>query len=135
MTDCDEIGQVSRANASAHYLTRVHDVRLMGGTKRCLVATFNGAIPAARTIASVKWRAEYGMTAVMANARIQSDNRSSAVDLTAGWPGDEMVRCEATLDNGEICVQPYHVEAWEAYGFIPSSAMSGPLELTAVSGA
>lgn len=131
MTDCDEIGQVSRANASAHYRTRIHDVRLMVGEKRCLVANFRGAIAAGRTIASVKWRADYGITVAMANARIQSDNRSSAIDITAVWPGDEMLRCEATLDNGETYIQPYHVEAWEAYGFIPSSAVAGPLELTA----
>jgi hypothetical protein len=42
-----------------------------------------------------------------------------------------MVRCEATLDNGEIVIQPFHVEAWIADGFISASSTTGPLELTA----
>jgi hypothetical protein len=131
VADCTEIGAVSKANASAHYLTRVHDVRMMSGAKRCFVANFNGSIDSDRTVASVKWRATCGQTAVMSNARVQTDARSSAVDVTAACPGEEMVRCEATLDNGEIVIQPFHVEAWIADGFISASSTTGPLELTA----
>lgn len=131
MATCSEIGPVSTANASAYNPTRIHDVRLMLGTKKCLVANFNGAIDKARTIASVKWRCFFGYVAVMANARIQDDARSSAVGLTANWLGDDVVRCEATLDNGEIAVQVFHVDVSGSPIFGSAQSGSGPTELDA----
>lgn len=131
VTDCDEIGPATKATASAYYLTRVQDVRLMMGTKRCLVAGFNGAISATRTIASVKWRCDFGYIAQMANARIQSDARSAAVDVLANWIGDSIIRCEATLDNGEIYIQPFHVSVSGDPIFMPAVGGNGPTELTA----
>lgn len=131
LPDCDEIGRVSKAYASAHYRTRIHAVRLMSGESRCLVAEFSGAISASRSIASVVWRCDMPSVARMANARIQSNGTSSAVDLTAGYPGTAIIRCEATLDNGEVYVQPFHVAAMSDPLFI-STAAAGPLTLTAV---
>lgn len=131
VVDCDEIGRVSKANASAYYRTRVHDTRLMLGEKRCLVANFNGAIAAARTIASVKWRTFAGYVAIMADARIQSDQRSTAVDVTANWIGDASIRCEATLDNGEVYIQPFRVSVSGDPIYLPVQTTVGPLELTA----
>lgn len=128
--DCDEIGTTSRANASAHYRTRIHAVRLMLGERRCLVANFGGAISSARTITKATWRADYGFVALMANARIESDSRSTAVDLTANWLGDSMIRCEATLDNGEVYIQPFRVDVSGDPIFMPVSQGNGPTALT-----
>lgn len=129
--DCDEMGRASNANVSAYDRTRVHDVRLMMGEKRCLVANFNGAISAARTITSIKWRCDFGYIAQMANARIQSNNRSAAVDITANWMGDSIIRCEATLDNGEIYIQSFHVEVNGDPIFLAATSGVGPTVLTA----
>lgn len=129
--DCDEIGPVSTANASAFYRTRVHETRLMLGEKRCLVANFNGAIFAARTIASIKWRTFFGYVVVMSNARIQADKRSAAVDITANWIGDASVRCEATLDNGEVYIAPFRIAVSGDPIYLPVQTTIGPLELTA----
>jgi hypothetical protein len=128
--DCDEIGRASTANVSAYDRARVHEVRLMVGEKRCLVANFNGAISAARTITSVKWRCDFGYIAQMANARIQSNNRSTAVDITANWMGDSIIRCEATLDNGEIYIQSFHVEVNGDPIFLAATSGVGPTVLT-----
>lgn len=128
---CDEIGQATKATASAYYRTRVQDVRLMMGEKRCLVAGFNGAIGAARTIASVKWRCDFGYVAQMSSARIQADGRSTAIDVLANWIGDSIIRCEATLDNGEIYIQPFRVSVSGDPIFMPAVSGNGPTELTA----
>lgn len=129
--DCAEIGPTSTASASAFYRTRVHETRLMLGEKRCLVANFNGAISAGRTIASIKWRTFFGYVVVMSNARIQSNLRSAAVDITANWIGDASVRCEATLDNGEVYVAPFLVAVSGDPIYMPVQTTIGPLELTA----
>ena len=133
--DCDEIGQVSTANASAHYRTRIHETRLMLGDKRCLVANFNGAISTARTIASVKWRTFFGYVAVMSNARVQANRRSAAVDITANWIGDASIRCEATMDNGEVYIAPFRISVSGDPIYLPVQTMIGPLELTATASA
>lgn len=131
MSTAVEVGQVSQANVSAFDRTRVKDVRLAMGEKRPLVANLNGAMPAARTIASVKWRCDFGYVAIMANARIQDDNRSTAVDITANWIGESMIRCEATLDDGEIFISRYHVAVYGDPIFMPNTSTNGPLELDA----
>lgn len=128
---CDEIGRTSKAVASAYYRTRVQDVRLMMGEKRCLVASFNGVISTARTIKSVVWRCDFGYIAQMSRARIQPDNRSVAVDIIANWIGDSIIRAEATLDNGEIYIQPFHIDVSGDPIFMPAVSGNGPTILTA----
>lgn len=129
--NCDEIGPVSKANVSAYHRTRVHDIRLMMGEKRCLVANLNGAVGKGHTITTVTWRTDFGYVAVIANARIQSDSRSAALDVTANWLGDSIIRCEATLDNGEVYIQTFHVSVSGDPIFMPSQSTSGPTVLTA----
>lgn len=129
--DCDEIGRTSKAVASAYYRTRVHDVRLLMGEKRCLVADFNGVISKARSIVSVVWRCDFGYIAQMSNARIQQTKRSSAVDIIANWIGDSIIRCEAKLDNGEIYVQSFHIDVSGDPIFMPAVTGNGPTILTA----
>lgn len=128
---CDEIGRTTRAVASAYYRTRVHDTRLMMGEKRCLVADFSGVISKARTIVSVTWRCDFGYIAQMSRARIQPGGRSAAVDVVANWIGDSIIRCEATLDNGEVYVQPFRVSVTGDPIFMPAVSGNGPTVLTA----
>jgi hypothetical protein len=128
---CEEIGPTSRANASAYQRTRIHDTRLMLGESRCLVANFNGAIASDATITSVTWRCDYGYVAIMSNARIQPDNRSSAVNVLANWIGDSIIRCEATLENGEVYIQPFRIDVSGDPIFMYNRQNNGPLVLTA----
>lgn len=128
---CDEIGRTSKAVASAYYRTRIHDVRLMMGEKRCLVADFNGAISSARAIASIVWRCDFGYIAQMSNARIQAGNRSAAVDIIANWIGDSVMQCAATLDNGEVYMQMFRVDVSGDPIFMPAVSGNGPTILTA----
>lgn len=128
---CDEIGRTSRAVGSAYYRTRIHDCRLMMGEKRCLVVDFNGVISSARTVASIVWRCDFGYIAQMSNARIQSDNRSAAVDILANWIGDSVLQCAATLDNGEVYMQMFRVDVSGDPIFMPAVSGNGPTVLTA----
>lgn len=111
--DCTEIGRVTRANVSGYQRARIQNSRLVRGEQRCLVANFNGAIDPARTIASVTWRCEQPYYVAMANARIpnggQFANREAAIDITAQLQGLAWIKCEATMDNGEIYTQAFTV--------------------------
>ena len=102
---CEELGRVTRIYASGYDRAKVHDGQLVRGESRCLVVEFNGAIPASRTITSVTWRCADPSVIVMSNARIQPGARSVAVDVRANLPCDTMIKCEATLDNGERYMQ------------------------------
>jgi hypothetical protein len=128
---CDEIGRATRCYVSAHDRARVHDSRLVRGEKRCLVADYNGAISAARVIASIIWRCYDGYAVAMSNARILDGSRQVAVDISANWPGCEWLQCEAMLDNGEVYVQRFRVDVRDYPCFDVPPVVSGPLVLTA----
>lgn len=128
---CEELGRTTRAYVSGYDRTRVHEVRLVRGEKRCLVANFNGAIPPARTIASATWRVNQNQGAVLSNARIFEGNRSTAVDLLAGWTGYGLVKVEATLDNGEVYNQVFRVLVQQSPWFTGEPyPVSGPQTIT-----
>lgn len=129
---CEELGRTTRAYVSGYQRTRVHRSRLVRGEKRCLVADFNGAIPAARSIASVTWRATNPSAAFMADAGVVEGGRSARVDVTAG-AGCSRIKCEVTLDNGEVYNQLFEVASQSGPWFQGESALqTGPYELTAV---
>ena len=131
MTDCAELGRVTRVYASGYDRARIHDGRLVRGESRCLVVEFNGAIPAGRTIASVTWRCINPAAIVMSNARIQAGARSVAVDVLAGWSCDTAIKCEATLDNGERYMQLIRLAVLDAPWFQGDAApTAGPTTLT-----
>lgn len=126
---CAELGRVTRAYVSGYQRDRVHASRLVRGEKRCLVANFNGAIPAARSIASVTWRCEQTYTVAMAHARITG--REVAVDITAQLQGCAWIKCVATLDNGEAYTQMFRVAVSAAPWFDgEQSPSAGPAVLT-----
>lgn len=128
---CAELGRVTRIYASGYERTRVHDARLVRGESRCLVVEFNGAIPPTRTVASVTWRCVDPSVVVMSNARIQPGARSVAIDVRANWPRDTLIKCEATLDNGEVYVQLIHLDVTDSWWFGDETAVSGPMVLIA----
>jgi hypothetical protein len=129
---CDELGRVTRAYVSGYQRARVHDSRLVRGESRCLVANFNGSIGKDRTIASVTWRTNQYQSIYMANARIPQGAREAAVDITAQTGSRAWVKCEATMDNGEVYTQLFAIEIlgnpWFAGEATPSI---GPSALTA----
>lgn len=126
-----DIGRTTACNVSGYDRARVHQSRLVQGEKRALVANFNGAMQAGRTIVSARWRCESTPFLVMENATITTDKRSTAVDITAAWLGCAMVLCEATLDNGEVYTQMFSVEVSGNPWFVPATTSPGPTELVA----
>jgi hypothetical protein len=130
-TDCDEIGRVTRCIVSAHDRTRTHEARIGFGEKRCLVADFSGAISPSRYITSITWRCIDGYVIAMSNARIQGTKRSAAVDIQANYGGESWLRCDVTLDNGEIYVQRFHASVVGYPWPWPDPVAPGPLILTA----
>lgn len=134
--DCTELGLVTRANVSAYQRGRVHHSRLVRGEKRCLVANFNGAVDPARTITGVTWRCEQPYYVGMANARIIASGkfayREAAVDITAQLQGYAWLKCEATLDNGELYTQVFTVLVMATpYFYGEAIPTLGPYTLTA----
>lgn len=129
---CDEIGQVSRANVSAHNRTRMHSVKVRPGEKRCLVANFNGAVPAARTIAKAVWRMDSTYSASLSGGQITHDDRVTEVIVSAHEWGDTAVECAATLDNGEVYVQVFVVEVARASVSPSAQLPTGSQQITVV---
>lgn len=127
---CEEHGRVTRAYVSGYQRDRVHRSRLVRGERRCLVANFNGAIPPERTIASATWRCDQNQAIYMDNARITG--RETAVDITAQIGAGGRVKCEVTLDNGEIYNQLFVVRVMSAPWFVgeQTSYSQGPTVLT-----
>lgn len=127
----NEIGQVSRAYASAHERTRVHVVRMGRSEKRALIANFNGAIPVGATIASATWRASGGAMTSMASASVTG--RQTQVTITAGGSGRSTIRCDVTLSTGEVYTQAFRIEVrgepWFSGETVP---VNGPTMITVV---
>lgn len=109
VSDCTELGRVTRCYVSGYQRVRVHESRLVRGESRCLVANFNGAVDAARTITSVTWQCQQPYIVAMSNARIPEGAREVAVDMAAQLPGCAWLKCIATLDNGEVYTQLFRV--------------------------
>lgn len=107
---CEEIGQVSRANVSAHNRTRMHGVKVRPGEKRCLVANFNGAVPPGRTIVRAVWRMDTTFVASLSGGAITHDGRATECLVSAHYCGCEAVECAATFDNGEVYVQVFAIQ-------------------------
>lgn len=131
VADCEEYGRVTRAFVSGYQRDRIHYSRIVRGEKRCLVANFNGAIPAGRTIASAIWRCDQPFAVAMANGRIFENSRSSAVDITGQYGAGARIKCQVTLDNGEVYNQLFIVRVLNSPWFQGETAPSaGPYDLT-----
>ena len=99
---CQELGRTTRNYVSGYTLSRQAVTRVRRQAKRCVIANFNGALPAGRTIVSARWETTSPWSLYMSNPRIAKGQRETMVDVSfnfAGWGG---VLCTVTLDNGEL---------------------------------
>lgn len=128
---CQELGRATRAYVSAYDRSRVHQSRLYRFEKRCFVANFNGALPPGRTIATATWRIDAPEIGVISNPQISDDGRESSVMFASQLGGWANMRCEVTLDNGEIYNQVFRVNVREASWFFNDPpSQSGPFSVT-----
>lgn len=128
---CEEIGRVSQAYASAHNRTRVQLVRVRSGEKRCIIANFNGAIPAGRKIVKADWYLEDAYSAVLSGGAITGEGRKTEVIVSTMNCGTTGVECAATFDNGEVYIQSFVIEVWESPYIAPHSAGQQQITITA----
>jgi hypothetical protein len=128
---CTDLGRATRAYVSGYDRARVQQCRLYRFEKRCLIANFNGALGAARTIASAVWRIDAPWVGVISTPQITEDGRESSVLFASQLGGWANIRCEVTLDNGEIYNQVFRVNVREAsYFFDDSPPTVGPYSVT-----
>ena len=125
-----DIGRASRAYVSAYNRTGTHVIRVRRTERRIVVADFNGAIPAGATIASVIWRCTSPWVAKMQDAAI--DDREAQVTVDFQFGGFSGLKCEATLDSGEIYSQLFDCEVRDFPSFFEDAPVAtGPFSLTA----
>lgn len=129
---CEELGRVTRAYVSGYQRARTHRSWMVRGERRCLTADFNGAIPKSRTIASVTWRCNIPQCVFMRDAAIVDGGREVRVDVTAQLGAECWIKCEATLDNGEVYNQVFVLYVRNSPWFMGEVApqSTGPYELT-----
>lgn len=130
---CEELGRTTRAYVSGYHLARTHRSRMVRGVRRCLTANFNGAIPKSRSITAVTWRCDVPQCIYMRDAAIVTGGREVRVNITAQLGAECRVKCEATLDNGEVYNQVFVLYVRNSpwfFGEVASPA-TGPYELTA----
>lgn len=120
---CDEVGYVTRNRVSAYQRTRVHLSRLVRGETRCLIADFNGAISASRSIVSGLWQCDQYNAVVMSNA--QGDARTASVLIATPNSGGARLKCTVTLDNGEVYNAAFLVMVRGAPWFQGETGISG----------
>lgn len=126
----DEIGRVSRAYVSAYSRARPQVLQIRRTERRHVVADFNGAIPADRTISSVVWRCTSPWVAKMQDAAV--NGREVQITVTFQYGGFSALKCEATLDNDDIYSQSFDCMVRDFPGFYESAPVTaGPFELSA----
>lgn len=102
---CEELGRVTKCYVSGYQRNRVHQCNVMPRERRCLTADFTGALPKGRTIVSAAWST---LNPVVVNMQ-QGEcfpTQTSVVCLFQ-YAGVSIVRCVATLDNGDQYVQQF----------------------------
>lgn len=126
---CQELGRVTRAFVSGYSRDRIHETRLYPNEKRCLIANFNGAVSPGRTIVRAEWRLEPVYAIAISDAQIAG--RQARVMIRATYRGEGAMRCEVTLDNGEIYNQLFHVQVLPGPYFGDEYISAGPALLVA----
>lgn len=127
MTD---LGRETRAYVSAFDRTRVHQSRLYRFEKRRLVANFR-ALLGERQIRCATWRIDCPEIGVISDPQISDDAVETSVMFAAQLGGCATVRCEITLDSGEIYNQVFRVQVREASWFVDDPpTQSGPFSVT-----
>jgi hypothetical protein len=128
-TPCTDLGRVSRCYVSAFTRNRVHRVDVMAQEKRCIVANFNGAMEAARSIASVVFSVDIPTYVKLTNCDITG--RETACLMLAQWRGHALVRCSATMDNGDVYTQYFDVYIGGTYFHGDVIGSAGPYQISA----
>lgn len=131
-TPPNDLGTSSKAQVSGYIRNRVQLVNLYAPETRSLVANFNGAMPADRTIVSATWQTWQNSNVVMSNAQIPEGQRSASILVAAQYAGGGVIQVAATLDNGEILTQYFRVQVGCAPVFNNPIWITGPTSLTAV---
>lgn len=127
---CEEIGRVTRSYVSAYNRYRVHVGQVRRQERRCVVADFNGAIPASRSIVAVRWDCTNPWVAKMSAPAINGREVQVTADFQSG--GFAALRASVTLDNGEIYNQAFEFTVRDAPCFIENAPTNaGPFTLTA----
>ncbi len=127
---CAEVGRVTRAYVSGYARNRIHVSRLYRYEKRCLVANFNGAISAARTIVSATWQTTNYSGAVMSDGRITEDGKETTILIATQVAGLASIKCSVTLDNGEIYTQLFRLDVLGAPYYTGDTQVTGPASVT-----
>lgn len=122
------LGRASRAYVSAYDRGRVVSVRLYPQETRQLVSDFNGALEAGRTISQAVWDMYILGYASMTSGAI--DDRQTSVLLTASYRGQVALRCQVTLDNGEVMNQLFAIEVLDGPIWDGDPPASGPSRIT-----
>lgn len=103
------LGRSTTCNVSGYVRDTVHQTRIYPLERRTLIANFNGAIEPARTIVSAQWDIDAPFSITMANAAIAADQRSTSVQITGGWQGDNVMRVVVTFDDGSQMNQGFYL--------------------------
>lgn len=134
---CKEIGRTTRAYVSAYSLSNVHQTRVRRRTKRCIIANFNGALPAGVGITKVTWRTNHPWVCHISNPSLVplvtgGPLRQAQVTCDFDNPGIGSLKAEITTDTGEIYVQLFEFSVWDSPLFDePFNPNTGPYNITA----
>lgn len=122
------MGRTTTAYASGYLRDRVHETRMFANEIRPLIADFSGALNKGRAIASVTWDTWQGYTANLTDATLTETKAS--ISLSSQYAGYSVIRCTATLDNGEKLVQQFRVRVIPASLYTGEIYQTGPSRVT-----
>lgn len=132
--DCTELGRVSRSFCSGYTAARTETRRIRRYAKRCILADFNGALPAGELIASVRWDTTSPWSVFMSNARVITGQRKVAVDAAFNFAGWGAVLATVTTVNGDTYNQDFNFTVLDRplYPGAVYNSANGPFNLEAV---
>lgn len=122
------MGRASTAYASGYYRDRVHVTQVYANEIRPLIANFGGALNKGRAIASATWDTYQGAFASLATPALTET--TATVAMSAQYSGNAVIRCTATLDNGEKIVQQFYIDVLPAPVYQGEVYVTGPSRVT-----
>ena len=122
------MSRVTTAYVSAYDRTRVHSSQLYRFEKRTLTANFAGALPSGIFLSTITWYCHNTDVVVMADAA--ASPTESSVTITANCSGMALLKCEATLTDGQVINQLFSVDSLPVPYLCGETILSnGPCEL------
>lgn len=118
--------------ASAYSANQTQPRRVRRKQTRTVVANFNGAMDAGRTIESVTWACTCPWVTRMSDAAIAADQRSVSVDVLFDYAGIGDAKATVTLDDGSEVNYEFEFTVTNAplYPSETYTATDGPYSLT-----